>query len=263
MNDASMFGRPVALAARVAMAVAIVVQAEAQSRIDPQSGDARGLDAAAQTDQQNSRGKTPKQAAPIDLTGYWVSIVTEDWRFRMVLPPKGDFPDVPLNDAGRKIANTWDPAKDEAGDRCKAYGAPNIMRVPGRLHITWADDNTLEIDFDAGKQTRLLHFNPPSTINAAPSRQGYSGAQWNRRALKVVTTKLVPGYLQANGVPYSAGTVMTEDFDIVKEPTGEQWLIVTAVVDDPMYLARTFIRSTHFRKQPDAAAWDPSPCSVR
>src|SRR6478752_8377129 len=106
-------------------------------------------------------GKTPKESAPIDLTGYWVSIVSEDWRFRMLTPPKGDHPDFLLTPAGTKLADSWDPAKDEAEkDHCKAYGAPNIMRVPGRFHITWADDRTLKIETDAGMQTRLLRFAP-------------------------------------------------------------------------------------------------------
>src|SRR5581483_8500823 len=69
--------------------------------------------------------RSPKDTAPIDMTGYWVAIVTEDWRFRMVTPPKGDYPDItPLNDAGKKIADAWDPAKDEAArEQCKGYGA--------------------------------------------------------------------------------------------------------------------------------------------
>src|SRR6266540_2807910 len=73
----------------------------------------------------------PKAGARVDVTGYWVSIVSEDWRFRMVTPPKGDYPNVPLNAEGKKIADAWDPVKDEASaDHCKAYGAPNLMRVP-------------------------------------------------------------------------------------------------------------------------------------
>ncbi|HVZ19546.1 MAG TPA: hypothetical protein VG871_00710, partial [Vicinamibacterales bacterium] len=129
--------------------------------------------------------KTPKASAPVDLTGYWVSIVSEDWRFRMVVPPKGDFPDFLLTPEGTKVANAWDPVKDEAEkDHCKAYGAPNIMRVPGRFHITWADDYTLKIDTDAGMQTRLLRFSAPGKAPAAapPSRQGTSLAQWERRS---------------------------------------------------------------------------------
>src|SRR5262245_22865368 len=94
-----------------------------------------------------------------DLTGYWVSVVAEHWHLRMLVPPKGDVTMLPVNAEARRIANAWDPAKDAAaGEACRSYGAPTIMRVPGRLHITWVDDNTLKIDTDAGTQTRLLHF---------------------------------------------------------------------------------------------------------
>jgi hypothetical protein len=220
-------------------------------------------------------GKTPKEAAPIDLTGYWVSIVSEDWRFRMLTPPKGDHPDFLLTPAGTKLADSWDAAKDEAEkDRCKAYGAPNIMRVPGRFHITWADDRTLKIETDAGQQTRLLRFaaapGAPLTTSATsagpagpPSRQGTSTAQWERKALRVQTSNLLPGYLQYNGVPFSATTTMLEYFDVITEPGGEIWLINDAVITDPVYLTRSVKRSTHLRKQADAKGWDPQPCLVR
>src|SRR6266849_9466478 len=78
----------------------------------------------------------PRGSVPVDLTGYWVSIVTEDWRYRMVTAPKGDHPGIPLNAEGNRVANAWDPAKDEAaGDQCKAYGAAVVMRAPGRLPL--------------------------------------------------------------------------------------------------------------------------------
>jgi len=103
--------------------------------------------------------QTPRAAAAVDLTGYWVAVVTEDWRYRMVTPAQGDYQGVPLTPAARKIADSWDPAKEAAsGDLCKAYGAPAILRVPGRLHITWQDDTTLKLETDAGQQTRLFHF---------------------------------------------------------------------------------------------------------
>jgi hypothetical protein len=106
--------------------------------------------------------RTQKAAAPVDLTGYWVSIVTEDWRWRMVTPIKGDFASIPINAEARKVGDAWDPAKDEAaGQPCKAYGAPAIMRI-GARPITWQDDNTLRIDTDQGEQTRLFHFGGPN-----------------------------------------------------------------------------------------------------
>jgi hypothetical protein len=167
--------------------------------------------------------RSPKDAAPVDLTGYWVSLVTEDWRWRMVTPIKGDSASVPVNPAAKKVMNDWDPAKDEAaGNQCRAYGAAAIMRMPGRLHITWQDDNTLKVETDAGTQTRILNFGGDAPANAPPSWQGYSVARWETglspvggqlplglgqrqgvrsRSLEVATSNLKPGYLRKNGVP--------------------------------------------------------------
>src|SRR6266513_4294033 len=98
-----------------------------------------------------------RAAAPDDYTFYWVSEVTEKWRFRMLVPDKNDYNQVPLNPEGRKVAAQWDPAKDEAsGEACRSYGAGGIMQVPGRLHITWQDEKMLRIDTYYGQQPRLL-----------------------------------------------------------------------------------------------------------
>jgi hypothetical protein len=216
----------------------------------------------------------PRQAAPIDMTGYWVSVVTEDWRFRMVTPPKGNYSGVPLNAEGRKLADTWDPAKDEAaGNQCRAYGAPGLMRVPGRLHITWDNDTTMKIETDAGTQTRLYHFGGKEAQAGEPSLQGFSVAEWEMAAtgrgqpkagnLKVVTTHLLTGYLRKNGVPYSADTTLTEYWDRISAPNGDEWLVVSTEVRDPQYLSSPFITSTHFKKQPDAKGWMPEVCSAK
>ncbi len=125
--------------------------------------------------------KSAEASAPADFTGYWVSVVTEDWRWRMVTPIKGDFASIPLNNEGRRIGNAWDPDKDTAaGEQCKSYGAPAIMRVPGRVHISWADENTLKVETDAGTQTRLFHFTGKPPPAGKPSWQGYSIANWER-----------------------------------------------------------------------------------
>jgi len=224
---------------------------------------------------------TPKAAAPVDLIGYWVSIVTEDWRWRMVTPAKGDYASVPLNAEGRKVADGWDAAKDEAaGEQCRAYGAPGLMRLPGRLHIYWVSDTAFQVDTDAGTQTRTFLFGAPAGTAAAPSWQGISIADWETMpsgrgilgapdggvpsgALKVVTTHLRPGYLRKNGVPYSENTILTEYYNLTKEPNGDQWLIVTTIVNDPKYLNQPFITSTHFKKEPGGAKWNPTPCGSR
>lgn len=211
-----------------------------------------------------SAGASPKASAPVDMTGYWVALVTEDWRFRMVTPRKGDYPAVPMTEQARKIANAWDPAADEASsDQCKAYGAAAIMRIPARFHITWQDDNTLRVDSDSGMQTRLFHFNSPPSSPGERTRQGYSIAQWQSAALKIVTTNLRSGYLRKNGIPYSENAAVTEYFDIAPHPSGGQVLVVTTIVDDPLYLQQPFIVSSQFKKEADASKWDPTPCTVR
>jgi hypothetical protein len=218
------------------------------------------------TEQRATAQPTAKASAPMDVTGYWVSFVTEDWRFRMVTPRKGDYQAVPMNAEARKVANAWDPAADEAaGNQCKAYGAPAIMRVPARFHITWRDDNTLRMDSDSGMQTRLFHFSAaPSSQPGERTWQGYSIAQWQKPAvLKVITSNLRPGYLRKNGVPYSENATVTEYFDMAPLPSGGQLLLDTVVVDDPQYLQQPFIVSSQYKKEADGSKWDPTPCTAK
>jgi hypothetical protein len=219
---------------------------------------------------------TPRAAAPIDLTGYWVSVVTEDWRYRMVTPPKGQLLGLPLNAEGRRAANAWDPAKETAADKCRIYGAASVMRVPGRLHITWADDTTLKIETDAGVQTRTFKFGNLSALPlppvGEPSWQGTSLAQWETTtapggrgasrtgSLKVLTRGLKPGYLRSNGVPYSENTILTEWYDAITSPDGVKWIVVLTEVNDPTNLTMPYVTTTHFKREADGAKWDPVPC---
>ena len=224
------------------------------------------------------RAQQPRSArdrAPIDLTGYWVSYVTENWRYRMVTPAKGEYRRIPSSQAALPIINGWDPAADErAGNQCKSYGAGNIMSVPGRLHITWQDADTLKIETDAGTQTRLFRFSPRAAVTSTSSPgprswQGESTATWEPAAgpegggsLRVVTSNLRAGYLRKNGVPYSEQAAVTEHFDVAPLEGGGRLLLVNTVVDDPVYLTGPYVVSPHFKKEPDGSKWDPTPCSA-
>ena len=222
--------------------------------------------------------QTAKAAAPIDLTGTWVPLITEDWRVRMVTPKKGDYESVPISPEGRKLADAWDPARDEAaGQQCKAFGAAAVMRMPGRIRISWENDTTLKVETEAGTQTRRLQFIPPTQQPPAapPSLQGVSVASWEAvggrgagRAgnLKAVTRNLTGGYLRKNGVPYSANAVVTEWFDmIIGAPPNNNtsYIVINTEVYDPLYLAQPFLTSTHFKKLPANAAFNPEACSAR
>ncbi len=227
---------------------------------------------------QNGRAGAPVEA---DFTGNWVSIVDTDWRWRMLPPPKGDYASIPINAEGKRVADTWDPAKDEAaGEQCRSYGAPAIMEVPERLRIGWQDDNTLKVETDAGQQTRFFHFGNWKAPGGAATWQGESIASWEPAgpnpnplippsqrpkygALKIRTTHIRSGYLRKNGVPYSADVEMTEYWNLTKQADGTVWIVVTTVLHDPKYLLEDMVTALNFRKEPDGSKWDPQPCSSR
>jgi len=169
------------------------------------------------------------------------------------------------------------------GTLALAQTAQDFDRV--EIHIEPVQkDLTLKIETDAGEQSRLLHFDGQPPERAKPSWQGYSAAKWEpgmqpivssipfgfgprlgqkSRSLEVVTTQLRAGYLRKNGVPYSDQTVLKEYYDLFNEPNGDEWFMVTTVVEDPVYLAIPFVTTSNFKKLPDASGWDPAPCSAR
>jgi hypothetical protein len=229
----------------------------------------------------------PQELEPenLDIAGYWVSIVNESWRWRMVTPPAGDFASLPLNDEGERVGNEW--TRDQDGS-CMAYGMGGVMRMPTRLHITWAEDDVLQIETDAGMQTRRLYFNP-AEAPAQPSLQGRSVAEWQntggggggRRGggppppptapefgtLVVRTDNLTGGWIRRNGAPYSDQTTVVEYFDNFASPFEDEseWLVVTQLLTDPMYINGVYNTSSHFRREagpdgPPPANWDPTPC---
>lgn len=231
------------------------------------------LDASAQPGRAQ---QSAKEMAAIDITGNWVALVTEDWRFRMVVAAAGDYEGIGLTPKGREIANAWDPDADlAAGNACKAYGAGGLMRIPGRLNISWASDNVLQINTDAGMQTRLLKFGPAQDNAGAGTLQGVTRASWQiERAggfgapvtggsINAVTTDMAPGYLRRNGVPYGAQAELKEYFELLIGGDGTQYLTVISVLEDPEHLTQLFTTSTNFKREPDDSKWNPSECAVK
>ncbi len=249
-----------------AASAALVAASDAQPR--------RGAPAAEPT--------TARAAAPFEIAGHWVSLITDDWVYRMITPAKGDVSYVPLNAEGRRLAEAWDPARDEAaGEQCKGYAAPAIMRLPSRVEISCQDDNTLKLDIDTGMQTRLFRFGQAEP-QGARSWQGWSTASWQlsgtteqfypgptslgqiKRAgsLKVDTTNLRAGYLRKNGVPFSENAFMTEYYTLIDEDDGNQYLVIQTFVADPRYLTGHFVRTLQFKREPDGSKRNPVPCSA-
>jgi hypothetical protein len=220
---------------------------------------------------------TPRAAAPVDLTGTWVALVTEEWRWRMTTPPRGDYISLPLSEEGRRVADTWNPSLDGS---CKAYGVGGVLWLPTRLRISWDGEQALKVETDAGQQTRILGFDP-ARPQGPRSLQGFSVAAWDPiggapvmpfgggRAnppqpagftLKVVTTNVSEGWLRRNGAPYSERSTITEYWDRVAFPNGDDFLVVSIYVNDPVYLTSEYTRSAHFKREASDAKWRPAPC---
>lgn len=213
--------------------------------------------------------QSAEEAAPVDLTGYWVSIVTEDWIERMSpdSPPSGTGGG---RGGGRGAAVSPDP-----GEPCRVYGAAGSMRVPGRLHIAWADENTLQVDLDAGTQMRVFHFNASGPPPTQKTLQGYSVASWQTGgggrggrgrgggggpqwgSLNVVTTNMMGGYLLTSRSAYSENAVLTETF-ILHSDFGQDYLTVRAQIDD----GGNRMTSSTFKREPDGSKFRPSGCEV-
>jgi hypothetical protein len=233
---------------------------------------------------------TGRSAAPVDLTGYWVSIVTEDWIERMSpeSPPSGVANAGPGGfggGGGRGGRGGGGAPVPVNPDPCRVYGAGGSMRVPGRLHITWADDNTLKTDMSAGTQTRLFRFNVQQPQPGPPSLQGYSVATWEGvgrggggfggfgggggggrgaaapprwGSLKVVTTNTTGGYLLSSRSHYSPNAVLTEHFTRHTD-FGVEYFTVTAIIEDG---GQTRITSSTFKKEPDGSKFAPAGCEL-
>jgi hypothetical protein len=225
---------------------------------------------------------TARASAPVDLTGQWVSLITDDWRWRAVVPPKGDTLYLPVNDAGKKLAAEWDAARDAAaGEACRAYGAGGLMHLPTRLRISWDGDDTLKLETDTGQQTRLFQFGQSAAPSGEPSWQGFSRAAWEipgaggrgaraggapargprpGASMRVVTNRMRLGYYRRNGVPYGPNATMTEWFTTLTEPDGNTYLLVTKILEDSQYMSAPYVRTVQFKKEATQAGWTPTAC---
>jgi len=193
-------------------------------------------------------------------------------------------PDSPPSGTGgaRGVGRGGAAAPAAGADPCRVYGAGGSMRVPGRLRISWQDDNTLKIEMDAGTQTRLIRFNPAGPAPTEKTLQGYSVGTWELAgggrggrgggggggaaapapprwgSLNVATTNMTAGYLLSSRSSYSENATLTEYFTKHSD-FGVEYITVTAGVQDGNQVR--WVSST-FKKEPDGAKFKPAGCDV-
>ncbi len=206
--------------------------------------------------------------AQIDLAGEWAARSGhEDQPHRVVGPELGDYTGLPLNDAGRLKARTWDASILSARERqAQPHPATYSMRGPGpnfRMNKV-VDPRTFALIaytitglFGSADRTIWLDGRPHPSDIAEHTWDGFSTGTWEGNALKVYTTHLKAGTIQRNGSPTSPYATMTEYFF----RHGDQLALAT-IIDDPIYLEEPFVRTSNFVWAPTQTQSRPAPFEI-
>jgi hypothetical protein len=193
-------------------------------------------------------------SAQMDLAGSWGQRFHEDLPERGAGPDIGDYLGLPINDAARLRADSWDAAKWTMPERqCEPHPADYAPRGPASMRISSTIDPVSQ-DVTSW-HTTLMWMLPRRTLymdgrahpspNAQHSWQGFSTGEWEGDMLKVTTTHLKEGWVRRNGVPRSDKATLVEYF--IRH--GEYLTLVT-VVKDPVYLTEAFVRTSNWVLDP-------------
>jgi len=187
--------------------------------------------------------------AQIDFSGEWAPRFYEDQPERVAGPELGDYLGLPINDAARERADTWAASIQSTPEwQCRPHSADYIWRGPSQLRITKeVDPVTRQILAFHAEWLRsidniyYLDGRPHPSANSPHTWGGFATAKWDGDMLTVTVTHLKEGYVRRNGVPRSDLATVTEHW--VRHGN---WLTVTTVVNDPVYLTEPFVRSTDY-----------------
>ncbi len=201
--------------------------------------------------------------AQFDVDGMWGQRRHEDQPERGPGPDVGDYAGLPINDATRMRADSWDASLLTMPEhQCKPHPADYSPRGPANLRIWKEIDRDTQqvmayrthISWQAPERTIWMDGRPHPPEFAAHTWQGFSTGSWEGGALKVVTTHLKAAFIRRNGLARSDLATMTE-----------YWyrrgnvLTHLLMLQDPVYLTEPFVRTTNWELEPDLEL-EPYPC---
>ena len=211
-----------------------------------------------------------RASAPIDLTGYWVAVVNEDWRYRMVTPAKGDYGGVRSRRKRCRSSTTGIRPQTRRREECKSWCRRGHAAAGSASHHLAGRHHT-EGRGGRGHANASLSIPGRPAAAGTPTWQGDSTAQWERGggrgappvggSLTVVTRNMRPGYLRKNGVParerdrHGAFRPVAISWwpDARRHHGGRRSAVSTAATH----------RQLAFQRKADGSKWDPTPCSAR
>ena len=193
-------------------------------------------------------------SAQHDLAGMWAQRFHEDLPERGEGPEIGDYTGLPINDAARLRADSWDASKWTVPERqCEPHPADYGPRGPANLRIASTVDSisqavvawNVTVMWSLQQRTIYMDGRPHPSANAQHSWQGFSTGEWEGDMLKVTTTHLKEGWVRRNGLPRSDKATLTEYFI-----RNEDYLTLVTIVDDPVYLTEPLVRTSDWVLDP-------------
>ena len=200
-----------------------------------------------------------------DPSGEWAPRFHEDQPERIPGPEIGDYLGLPINDAARLRADSWDASLLTLPEhQCKPHPADYGPRGPANLRIWPEIDRATQkliayhthISWQAPERTIWMDGRPHPPDYAAHTWQGFSTGKWEGDMLTVTTTHLKIGWIRRNGVPRSDKATLIEHW--IRH---ENYLTLVSIIQDPVYLTEPFLRTTNWVMDPDQRI-DPYPCEA-
>ena len=195
-------------------------------------------------------------SAQVDLSGNWNTRQHEDQPDRGPGVGLGDYAGMPITDAGRQWAESWDASRlTNYEQQCRVHAVHYIYRGPLNVRI-WEEKDPKTQDVIAIKhyistyeQTRTIWMDgrPHPPAWAPHTWMGFSTGRWEGDRLIVETTHIKQGWHRRNGVPASDQTTLTEYF--IRHGN---YFTHVQVIKDPVYLSEPMIKTVHFEQNPRA-----------
>jgi hypothetical protein len=185
-------------------------------------------------------------SAQVDLSGRWGQTLTEDEPELFPGSEIGDYTELPINDAARMRADTWDAQKWEMIEHeCDPHGityAPFGLTIQQELTPFTQAVLDWQVRLDGGQIRRVyMDGRPHPSENGLHTWEGFSTGEWDGDKLKVTVTHMKEAWLKRNGVPRSEKATFVQYFIV----HGDFMMLVTDY-EDPVYLTEPFIRHSNF-----------------
>ncbi len=202
--------------------------------------------------------------AQVDLSGVWADRITEDAYERSGGPPLGDYQGIPLNDAGRMKADSHDHSEWSLPEfQCRPHPGPYQWRALGAVRISEEIDpvsrelTAFHFEYLRSMERPVFMDGRPHPPDYAPHTwSGFSTGKWQGNMLVITTTHLKGAYLRRNGASFSDKATMMEYI-----ARHGDYLLVTMIVTDPVWLEEPFIQTTNYQLDPHVQL-SYYPCTV-